>query len=139
MEITSFNYSVERGILLPPHVIKMNPLHQDDRLGFPVEHCVTPILMKESLEALIDAPFLGLGVASFLAQLHNLGGLKLVVVHHCPVGEDFPGSHLQALKFFGSGRSGTMRWGVLGRGILTKTVGPSPLGKLLELSGGNPT
>jgi hypothetical protein len=94
IEITSFNYSIERGIFLPPHVIKMNPLHRDDKLGFLVEHCIIPILVKESLEALIGAPFLGLGVASFLAQLHNLGGLKLVVVHHCPIGEDFWGSHL---------------------------------------------
>jgi hypothetical protein len=34
MEITSFNYSVERDILLAPHIVKMNPLHWDDRLGF---------------------------------------------------------------------------------------------------------
>jgi hypothetical protein len=72
MEITSFNYSVERGILLLPHVVKMNPLHWDDRLGFPVEHCVIPILMKEGPEALIGAPFLDLCVASFLALFHNL-------------------------------------------------------------------
>jgi hypothetical protein len=137
MEIISFNYFVERGILLLPHVVKINPLHRDDMLGFLVEHSVIPILVKESPEALIGAPFLGLGVASFLVQLHNLGGLNLVVVHHCPVGENFWGSHLQALKFIGSGRSGTTRWGVLGRGILTKTDGPSPLGKLLGLSGGS--
>jgi hypothetical protein len=67
MEITSFNYSVERAILLPPHVVKMNPLHRDDKLGFSVEHYVIPILVKESLKVLIGAPFLGLGVASFLA------------------------------------------------------------------------
>jgi hypothetical protein len=94
MEITSFNYSVERGILLLTHVVKMNPLHWDDRLGFPVEHCVIPILMKEGPEALIGAPFLDLCVASFLALLHNPAGVKLVVVHHFPFSEDFQGSHL---------------------------------------------
>jgi hypothetical protein len=36
MKITSFNYPVERGILLPPQVVKMNPLHRDDMLGFSV-------------------------------------------------------------------------------------------------------
>jgi hypothetical protein len=51
-------------------------------LGFSIEHRVIPILVKESPEAFIDAPFLGLGVASFLAQLHILGGFNLVVVHH---------------------------------------------------------
>jgi hypothetical protein len=79
MEITSFNYSVEIGVLLLlPHVIKINPLHRDDMLGFLVEHCVIPILVKETPEALIGAPFLGLGVASFLGQQHNLGGLTLL-------------------------------------------------------------
>jgi hypothetical protein len=101
MEITSFNYSIERGILLPPHIVKMNPLHWDDMLGFSVEHNVIPILMKESLETLICAPFLRLGVASFLVQLHNFGGLNIVVVHHCLVGEDFCESHLKALKSSG--------------------------------------
>jgi hypothetical protein len=124
MEITSFNYSVERGILLLPHAVKMNPLHRDDMLGFLVEHCVISILVKESPEALIGALFLGLGVASFLAQLYNL-----VVVHHYPVGENFWGSHLQALKLIGSGRSGTTRCGVLGKGILMK---------IARLSGGSP-
>jgi hypothetical protein len=81
---------------------------------------------------------LGFSVANFLAQLHNFGGLNLVVVHHCPVGEDFRESHIQALKFFGSGRSGTTRWGVLGKGIFMKTAEPSPLSKLLGLSEGSP-
>jgi hypothetical protein len=73
-----------------------------------------------------------------LTHLHNLGGLNLAVVHHCLVGEDFHESHLQALKFLGSGRSGTTRWGVLGRGILMNTSRPSPLGKLLGLSERSP-
>jgi hypothetical protein len=36
MEITNINYLVERSILLPPHVVKMNPLHWDNMLAFSV-------------------------------------------------------------------------------------------------------
>jgi hypothetical protein len=50
--------------------------------------------MKESPEALIGSPFLDLGVASFLALLHNPSGVKLGVVHHFLVSEDFWGFHL---------------------------------------------
>jgi hypothetical protein len=67
MDVTSFNYSIENGFLLLPHVVKMNLLHRDNRLGFLVEHSSIPILVKESLEVLISALFLGLGVASNLA------------------------------------------------------------------------
>jgi hypothetical protein len=68
----------------------------------------------------------------------NTGGLDLVVVHHFLVGEDLSEPHLQTFKFWRSGWSGTMRWGVLERGILTETARPSPLGELLGLSGGSP-
>jgi hypothetical protein len=94
MEITSFNYSIERGILLRPHVVKINPLHQDYKLGLSVEHYVIPILMKKGPEALIGAPFFGLDVARFLAHLHNLGGLNLVLVYHYLIVVDFHESHL---------------------------------------------
>jgi hypothetical protein len=73
MEITCFNNYVERGILLLPHVIKVDPLHWDDRLGLSSEHYIIPILVKESPEVLIGAPFLGLGVANFLTHFCNLG------------------------------------------------------------------
>jgi hypothetical protein len=59
MEITSFNYSIEGGILLLPHVVKMNPLHRNDMLGLPVEHSVVPILLKEGPKMLVGASFLG--------------------------------------------------------------------------------
>jgi hypothetical protein len=94
--------------------------------------------MEESLKMLIGAPFLRLVVAGNLTLLHYPGGLNLVVVDHFPVGVNFWKSHLQALKLIGRGRCGTMRWGVLGRGVLTKTAGPCPLGKLLGVSNGSP-
>jgi hypothetical protein len=135
MEITSFNNFVERGIFLPSHVAKVHPLHGNNKLGLSVEHCVISILVKESLEALIGAPFLGLGVASFLMHLSYPCDVNLVVVHHFPVGEDLSEPHLQTFKFWRSGWRGTMRWGVLGRGILTETARPWPLGELLGLRG----
>jgi hypothetical protein len=94
MEIKSFNYSIERGILLRPHVVKINPLHRDYKLGLSVEHYVIRILMKKGPEALIGAPFFGLDVTRFLAHLHNLGGLNLVLVYHCLIVVDFHESHL---------------------------------------------
>jgi hypothetical protein len=103
MEITSFNYSIEGGILLPRHVVKVDPLHWDHMLGLSVEHCVIPIRVKESPEALISAPFFGLGVASFLTHLSYPCGLDLAVIHHFPVGEDLSEPHLQTLKFWRSG------------------------------------
>jgi hypothetical protein len=60
MEITSFNNSVEIGILHPPHVVKVNPLHREYRLGLSIEHCVILILVKEGPEAFISALSLGL-------------------------------------------------------------------------------
>jgi hypothetical protein len=94
MVITSFNDYVERGILLPPHVVKVNPLHRDDKLGLFVEHYVIPILVKEGLEALIGAPFFGPVVACSLMKHDYVPWIHLVIVNHFSVGEDFWGSHL---------------------------------------------
>jgi hypothetical protein len=60
MEIKSFNYSIERGILLRPHVVKINPLHRDYKLGLSVEHYVIPILMKKVQKRLLVPHSLGL-------------------------------------------------------------------------------
>jgi hypothetical protein len=138
MKVTSFKNFVEGGILLLPHIVKVNPLHQDNMLDLPVKHRAIPILMEGSPKMLIGAPFLGLVVAQDLTKRHDVSWINLVIVDHFPVGVNFRESHLQALKLIGSGRSGTTRWGVLRRGVLMKTVVPCPLGKILELSSRSP-
>jgi hypothetical protein len=45
---------------------------------------------------------------------------------------------LQALKLIGRLRSATMRWRVLGGGLLSKKDGSSPLGMFLRVSSGSP-
>jgi hypothetical protein len=57
-----------------------------------------------------------------------------VVVDHFLVGVSYQGLYLQTLIPVGCRRSGTTRRGVLGRGLLTESAGPSPLGELLGMS-----
>jgi hypothetical protein len=94
--------------------------------------------MEESPKMFIGAPFLAFVVARDLTERHDVSWINLVVVDHFLIGVNFQGSHLQALKLIGRGRSGTMRWGVLGRGVLMETAGPCPIGKLLGLSNESP-
>jgi hypothetical protein len=125
MKVTSFKNFVESGtLLLPPHIVNVNPLHRDNKPGLPVGHSVIPILLKEGPKTLIGAPFLGLVVACILTEHYNVAWINLVVVDNFPVGVNYWGSHLQALKPIGRGGSGTMRWVVLGTGVLMKTAGP---------------
>jgi hypothetical protein len=131
MKVTSLKNSIEGGILLLHHIVKVNPLHQYNKLGLPVKHSAILILMEESPKAPIGALFLRLVVAGNLVQLHYLGGLKLVVVYHLLVCVNVQEPHLQALILIGSGRSGTTRWGVLKRGVPMKTTGPSLLASFM--------
>jgi hypothetical protein len=62
---------------------------------------------------------------------------QFVVVDHFPVGVSYQGPYLQTLILVGC-RSGTTRKGVLGRGLLTESAGPLPLGELLGMSWGSP-
>jgi hypothetical protein len=80
MKVTSFNYSVETGILLLPHVVKVNPLHGDNELVLLEQHRVIPILLKECPKPHIGAPFLGLGVARDLTKRHDVPWINFVVV-----------------------------------------------------------
>jgi hypothetical protein len=59
MELTSFQNSVEVHIILALHVVQVYPLHLDNWHSLLVEHRVVPVLLKESPETLIGAPFLG--------------------------------------------------------------------------------
>jgi hypothetical protein len=63
MKVAIFKNFVEGGIILLPHIIKVNPLHWDNRLVLCEKYSVIPILLKESPKPLIGAPFLGLVVA----------------------------------------------------------------------------
>jgi hypothetical protein len=139
MKVASFKNFVESGILFLPDIIKVDPLHRDNRLVLHEKHIAIPILMKQSPKTLIGDLFLGLVVVENLALLHYLGGLNLVVVYHCSVGMNFWSSHLQCLILIWSGRSGMMRRRVLRSGVLTKTAWPWPLCKLLRVIGGSPT
>jgi hypothetical protein len=67
------------------------PLHQDNCPSLPVEHSVVLVLLKESSEMLISAPFLGRVVAYFLMECDNVPWIKLVVVDHSSVGVSFQG------------------------------------------------
>jgi hypothetical protein len=116
----------------------VNPLHWDNRPSLLIEHNVVPILLKESPKMVAIAPFLGRVVASFLTEYDNIPWINLVVVDHFPVGVSHQGPHLQSLKLFRGVGSGTSRWGVLRRRVLTKAEGSGPLGKLLGLSNGSP-
>jgi hypothetical protein len=120
-------------ILLALHVVHMYPLHRDSWLSLPVEHRVVPVLLKESLEMLVGAPFFGRAITCFLTKRDYGPWIHLVVVDHFLVGVSYRGPRLQTLKLVGRVRSGTMRWGVL-----PKAAGPSTLGKLLGLSSGSP-
>jgi hypothetical protein len=59
MELTSFQNSAEVHILLALHVVHMYPLLLDNWRSLPVKHRVVPVLLKECLEMLVGAPFLG--------------------------------------------------------------------------------
>jgi hypothetical protein len=59
MKVTSFKNFVEGGILLLLHIVEVNPLHRDNRLGLLVKHNVIQILLTECSKSLIGAPFLG--------------------------------------------------------------------------------
>jgi hypothetical protein len=61
------------------------------------------------------------------------------VLHYFPVDVSYLGPYLQTLKLIGCRRSGTTRKGVLGRGLLKESVGPSLLVELLGMSWGSPT
>jgi hypothetical protein len=106
MKVTCLNNPIEGGTLLLPHVIKVDPLHWDHRLGLPHEHSIIPILMKEGPKPLIRASFLGAVVARDLTELHNVGGVHLVVVYHFPICMNFWSPHLQRLILIWSGRNG---------------------------------
>jgi hypothetical protein len=67
MKVASFKIFVEGGILLLPHIIKVDPLHWGNGLGLLEKHNTIPTLMKESPKSVIDASFLGLVVAGNLA------------------------------------------------------------------------
>jgi hypothetical protein len=95
--------------------------------------------MEEGPKMLIGAPFLGLVVDGLLVLLHYPGRLNLIVIDHFSVGVNYWKCHLQALKLIRRGMCGTTRWGVLRRGVLTKTTGSWPLGKLLQVRGGSAT
>jgi hypothetical protein len=137
MELTSFQNSVEVDIVLALHVVHMYPLHRDNWPSLPVEYRVVPILLKESPEMLVGAPFFGWVVALFLTERDYGPWIHLVVVDHFPIGVSYRGPHLQTLKLVRRVRSGSMKWGVLGSGVLMKVAGPCPLGKLLGISSGN--
>jgi hypothetical protein len=59
IELTSFQNSIEVHILLTLHVVQVYPLHLDNWHSLLIEHRVVAVLVKESPETLIDAPFLG--------------------------------------------------------------------------------
>jgi hypothetical protein len=56
------------------------------------------------------------------------------VLHYFPVDVSYLGPYLQTLKLIGCRRSGTTSKGVLGRGLLKESVGPSLLVELLGMS-----
>jgi hypothetical protein len=62
--------------------------------------------MKEGPKPLIRASFLGAVVARDLTELHNVGGVHLVVVYHFPICMNFWSPHLQRLILIWSGRNG---------------------------------
>jgi hypothetical protein len=47
MEITSLKNPIEGGILLLPHVVKVDPLHRDNWLGLLQKHGGIPTLMEK--------------------------------------------------------------------------------------------
>jgi hypothetical protein len=110
MKVTSLKNFVETGILLLLHIIKVDPLHQNNGLVLCGKHSAIPILMKVSQKPLIDALFHGLVVAGNLTLLHYIGQLNLVVVYHFLVCVNYRGPHLQCIIFIWSGRSGSPMW-----------------------------
>jgi hypothetical protein len=59
MKFTYFQNPVKGDVLLALHVVQVYPLHRDNWPSLLVEHGVVLVLLKESLEVLIGAPFLG--------------------------------------------------------------------------------
>jgi hypothetical protein len=111
-------------------VVKVYPLHRDNKPSLPVEHSVVPILLKESPKMLVGAPFLGQVVASFLTERDYVPWINLVVVDHFSVGVSYQGAYLQTLKLFGRVGSGTTRWGVLGEDSSRRMSGRALLASL---------
>jgi hypothetical protein len=97
---------------------------------------VVPILMKEGPKSLIRAPLLAVVVAWHVPESDNVPWTLFVVVDLFPVGVDFRGDDLQALKLVGGAGSATTRR-VLRGGLLSKTAGSRALGNLLVLGRGN--
>jgi hypothetical protein len=71
-----------------------------------------------------------------LTERDDVPWIHFIVVNHFLVGVSYRGPYLQTLILVGCRWSSTTRRGVLGRGLLTESVGPSMLGKRLGLSGG---
>jgi hypothetical protein len=137
MELTSFHDPVEMHILLVPHIVNVNPLIFHHGRWLPVEHGVVPILMKEGPKSLIRAPLLAVVVAWHVPESDNVPWILFIVVDLFPVGVDFRGADLQALKLVGGAGSATTRRRVLRGGLLSKTAGSRALGNLLVLGRGN--
>jgi hypothetical protein len=94
MEITSLKNPIEGGILLLPHVVKVDPLHRDNWLGLLQKHGGIPTLMEKGLEHLIDAFFLGAVIAGDSMLLHYLAGVNLVLVDHLSIVTNCRSPHL---------------------------------------------
>jgi hypothetical protein len=59
MELTCLQNHVEVHVPLSLHIAYVNPLSRYHWLGLSIENRVVPILVKESSEPLVSAPFLG--------------------------------------------------------------------------------
>jgi hypothetical protein len=133
VELISFQNSIEVCILLALHVVQVYPLHLDNWCSLSIDHRVVPVMLKESPETLVGVPFLERVVTWLLTKRDDVPFIHFVVVDHFLVGVSYQGPYLQTLKLIGCWRSGTTRRGVLGRGLLMESDGPSPLGELLGM------
>jgi hypothetical protein len=87
---------------------------------------------------LISDPFLGWAVTCFITERDDIPWIHFVVIDNFPIGVSYRGPDLQALILLERVGSATTRRGILGRGLLTESVGTSMLGERLGLSRGTP-
>jgi hypothetical protein len=116
----------------------MLKLMLDHGRGLRVEHSLVLVLMKDSPEPLISPYLLGEVVAGLVAEGDEVHWVLLAIFHRLSVGVSIQGPDLQAHKLIGRLGSATTRRRILGGGLLSKSAGSCPLGRLLRVSGGSP-
>jgi hypothetical protein len=96
-------------IPLVAHILNVNPLMLDHWNSLRIKHRVVLVLVKENPKSLIRAPLLAIAVAWPISEGDNVPQILLVVVDLFPVGVNYWGLDLQALKLVRRLRSATTR------------------------------